>query len=113
MAGSIGTIAPAAGGAERRGVWATSGHENVTDRIVQFIQVAKAEVGYVTVEALVDEAVLDVLAAAHERSVDVTVASVMPSDDEDADEAAVWAIGEDSEVATVVRSLVLTALGSA
>jgi len=43
----------------------------------------------------------------------VTVASVMPSDDEDADEAAVWAIGEDSEVATVVRSLVLTALGSA
>jgi len=42
MAGSIGTIAPAAGGSERRGVWATSGHENVTDRIVQFIQVAKA-----------------------------------------------------------------------
>lgn len=156
MAESLGTIAPNPASSERRGVWAATGHETVTDRIVRFVQRAEAEVGFVTDGALVDDAVVDALVDAHDRGVDVmvampetadddvfgslpadvsvatawgdsfepvvrmlvvdgttTVASVVPPRDEDVEETAVWAIGEDNEVATVVRSLALNALSSA
>lgn len=61
---------------EEFGVWTVRGHEPATNRRIEFIDEAEAELIYMTVGELLDDEHLDALAAAEERGVDVYVAGV-------------------------------------
>ena len=61
---------------EQRGVWTVDGREAVTDRVTELIGDADDEIVYMTVEGLLDEAILDTLRAAADRGVRIRLGSV-------------------------------------
>jgi sugar-specific transcriptional regulator TrmB len=63
---------------EQRGVWTVSGHEAVTDRVLEFFESADEEIVYMTVGELLTEEVVDALEAAADRGVAIRLAGVSP-----------------------------------
>lgn len=59
------------GSEEQRGVWTVTGREAVTTRIVEFIESATDEIVFMSVEALLDAAIIDSLRAASDRGVTI------------------------------------------
>jgi sugar-specific transcriptional regulator TrmB len=60
----------------QRGVWTVTGRERVTDRVLSFLAGAEDEIIYMSVDHLLTEDVLDELAAASERGVDISLAEM-------------------------------------
>jgi sugar-specific transcriptional regulator TrmB len=69
----------AGGVEEQRGVWTVTGSDAVTDRVVEFVEAAEAEVVYMSVADLLDDGVTDALRAAGERGVTVRLAGISES----------------------------------
>jgi sugar-specific transcriptional regulator TrmB len=61
---------------EQRGVWTIDGRQTVTERVVEWIENADSEVVYMSVEDLLDEDVVDALAAAADRGVSIYIGNV-------------------------------------
>lgn len=63
---------------EQRGVWTVDGDGAVTDRVLEFVRGAEEEVVYMTVEGLLDDAVVGALSDAADRGVSIKLAGVSP-----------------------------------
>lgn len=63
-------------GVEQRGVFTVDGDVAVTERVLEFVE--RAEIVYMTVEALLPDRIVDALSAADERGVSITLAGISP-----------------------------------
>ena len=64
---------------EQTGVWAVTGRETVTERVLGFIAEAEEEVVYMGVEELLTDDIVAALAAAERRGVDIRLAGSSPA----------------------------------
>ncbi|NHN47994.1 TrmB family transcriptional regulator [Halostella sp. JP-L12] len=69
-------LEPATQPPEELGVWTVTGHEAVTNRLLEFIDDAEDELIYMTVDELLTDDHLDHLKAAEERDVDIYLAGL-------------------------------------
>ncbi|PSP89171.1 TrmB family transcriptional regulator [Halobacteriales archaeon QS_4_69_34] len=72
-------LEPAQRRREQTGVWTVSGHEAVTERVLEFVGEADTEVVYMSVEELLTGEVIEALAAVEQRGVDIQLAGVSPA----------------------------------
>jgi sugar-specific transcriptional regulator TrmB len=72
-------IEPAQRRREQTGVWTVSGHEAVTERVLEFLGEADTEVVYMSVEELLTGEIVEALAAIERRGVDIQLAGISPA----------------------------------
>lgn len=64
---------------EQEGVWTVDGHEAVTSRVTEFFDSAEDEIVYMTVEELLTDEIVESLARAAERGVEIQLAGISPT----------------------------------
>ncbi len=63
---------------KQNGVWTVNGQQEVTDRVIEFIDVADEEIVYMTVSALLTEEVIAALREAVTRGVSIRLGGISP-----------------------------------
>lgn len=76
LAAALDTLETSPQREEQRGVWTVTGHESVTDRVIEFLDGAEDEIVFMTIERLLTEEVVEVLRAASDRGVDIKLAGM-------------------------------------
>ncbi|MFC5277828.1 TrmB family transcriptional regulator [Halorubrum rubrum] len=76
LTAALNEIEPTQRTREQRGVWTVDGRVPITDRVIELVSDAEDEVVYMTVEDLLDEAIVDALRAAADRGVRIRLGSV-------------------------------------
>ncbi|WP_114579389.1 TrmB family transcriptional regulator [Saliphagus sp. LR7] len=72
---------------EQQGVWTVSNQQSISDRVIDFIENAEDELVYMTVGALLTDALVEALRDASERGVTIRLGAMSPEvEDELADE---------------------------
>lgn len=69
-------LEPATAHQEQYGVWTVTDHETIEDRVLEFLNTAEDEIVYMTVETLLSDLVIERLAAAAERGVQIRLAGI-------------------------------------